>query len=441
MSKASSVPRSQMSRFARLGGLAGGIAGGMIAEGVRQLSRGNLPSPSDLVLTPANARRVAEQLANLRGAAMKLGQLLSMDSGALLPPELTEILAGLRADARPMPLSQLAQVLGNSWGSDWEKGFRRFSFTPLAAASIGQVHAAVTRDGRRLALKVQYPGIRESIDSDVNNVATLLRVTRLLPSELDIKPLLVEAKHQLHQEADYRKEAEHLQRFGLLLADARSFVLPAVDWEYTRADILAMTHLDGQPVEDLAGADQPSRDRVAALLLELVFRELFEFGLIQTDPNFANFLYHRDSGQLGLLDFGATRSLSDRLTHGYCTLLAAALREDRQAMAESARTIGYFREAIQADQRDAVIDLFLQVTEPARFQGRYDFGSSDLPLRIRDAGLALSFERGYWHTPPADVLFIHRKLAGLYLLAARLRARVDVRSILQRFVTPCDHAL
>lgn len=435
MSKTSSVPRNRVSRFARLGGLAGGIAGGMIAEGVRQLSRGNLPSPSDLVLTPANAHRVAEQLATLRGAAMKLGQLLSMDSGALLPPELTAILGRLRADARPMPMSQLVGVLGSSWGSDWEKGFRRFSFTPLAAASIGQVHSAVTKDGRRLALKVQYPGIRESIDSDVDNVATLLRVTRLLPRELELAPLLEEAKHQLHQEADYLKEADHLKRFGLLLADAPAFLLPAVDEEHTRADILAMTHLEGESAEALVGADQPTRDRVATLLLELVFRELFEFGLIQTDPNFANFLYHRESAQLGLLDFGATRSLSDAVTHGYRRLLVAALREDRQAMAESAQGMGYFREAIHADQREAVIDLFLQVTEPARFQGHYDFGSSDLPLRIRDAGLALSFEQGYWHTPPADVLFIHRKLAGLYLLAARLRARVDVRSILERFVT------
>ena len=135
-----------------------------------------------------------------------------------------------------------------------------------------------------------------------------------------------------------------------------------------------------------------------------MFRELFEFGLIQTDANFANFLYCGDSARLGLLDFGATRSLPDGVTDGYRRLLAAAVREDRQAMAESAQGIGYFREAIHADQREAVIDLFLQVTEPARMHGRYDFGSSDLPQRIRDAGLALSFERGYWHTPPADVL-------------------------------------
>ena len=230
MSKTSSVPRNRMSRFARLGGMAGGIAGGMIAEGLRQLSRGNLPSPADLVLTPANARRVAEQLASLRGAAMKLGQLLSMDSGALLPPELAQILARLRADARPMPMSQLVGALVRTWGSDWEKGFRRFSFTPLAAASIGQVHAAVTGDGRHLALKVQYPGIRESIDSDVDNVATLLRVTRLLPRELEISPLLEEAKRQLHEEADYFAERGTVARIG------QTQVQLAIDAQVRRVD-------------------------------------------------------------------------------------------------------------------------------------------------------------------------------------------------------------
>jgi len=407
----------------------------MLAEGLRQLARGNLPSPSELVLTPANARRVAEQLASLRGAAMKLGQLLSMDSGALLPPELADILARLRADARPMPMSQLVAVLERSWGKGWDSAFRQFSFTPLAAASIGQVHSAVHRDGRRLALKVQYPGIRDSIDSDVDNVATLLRITRLLPRDLDIAALLEEAKRQLHQEADYLQEAGHLKRFGRLLEDSPELMLPVVDEPLTCDNILAMSYVEGRSVETLAGADQATRDRVAGLLLQLVFRELFEFGLIQSDPNFANFLYHDDSGRLVLLDFGATRSLPGAIVAGYRSLLAAALREDRAAMADSARAIGYFRQSIHPAQREAVIDLFLQVAEPARVRGCYDFGSSDLPLRLRDAGLALSFEQGYWHTPPADVLFIHRKLAGLYLLAARLRARVDVGAILQRFIS------
>lgn len=212
------VPSSRISRLARLGSLASGVAGGMLAEGLRQLAQGRRPSVGELLLTPANARRVADQLAQLRGAAMKVGQLLSMDAGDLLPPELSQILARLRADAQPMPMSQLVTVLEANWGKDWTQHFSRFSFTPMAAASIGQVHAAEALDGRRLAIKVQYPGIARSISSDVDNVATLLRLSGLLPASLDIAPLLDEAKRQLHDEADYLKEAGHLGHYRSLLA-------------------------------------------------------------------------------------------------------------------------------------------------------------------------------------------------------------------------------
>jgi Predicted unusual protein kinase len=179
--RATAVPDGRLSRLARLRSLATGVAGGMLAEGARQLAAGKRPKVSELVLTPANARRVADQLAQLRGAAMKVGQLMSMDAGNLLPPELAEILARLREDARTMPMSQVVQVLETHWGKGWEQGFERFSFTPCAAASIGQVHRARTRDGQELAIKLQYPGVRRSIDSDVDNVATLLRVSGLLP--------------------------------------------------------------------------------------------------------------------------------------------------------------------------------------------------------------------------------------------------------------------
>jgi len=435
MSKTSPIPRNRLARLAHLGGLAGSVAGGMLAEGLRQVARGNLPSAADLVLTPSNARRVADKLSELRGAAMKVGQLLSMDAGDLLPPELAAILARLRADARPMPMSQVVRAMEQSFGLGWEKAFRRFSFTPMAAASIGQVHAAITLGERHLALKIQYPGIRQSIDSDVDNVATLLRISRLVPEELALEPLLQEAKRQLHEEADYLREAGHLQQFAMLLQDAPEFVVPGVDEDLTRENILAMDLLAGEPIESLTSATQTTRDRVVGLLLGLLFRELFDFRLIQTDPNFANFLYNAQTGQLGLLDFGATRRYTSTVTEAYRRLLEAALHQDRAAMAESAQAIGYFKEDIHARQRAAVMELFVLATEPARTRGRFDFGASDLALRIRDAGMALSFDQGYWHTPPADAVFLHRKLGGLYLLAARLRARVDVRAILEPHLT------
>ena len=430
--RSAAVPGGRLSRLARLGSLATGVAGGMLAEGARQLAAGKRPKVSELVLTPANARRVAEQLAQLRGAAMKVGQLMSMDAGSLLPPELADILARLREDARTMPMSQVVQVLETHWGKGWEQGFERFSFTPCAAASIGQVHRARTRDGEELAIKLQYPGVRRSIDSDVDNVATLLRVSGLLPKALDLAPLLAEAKRQLHEEADYRREAENLHRFGDLLGNAQDFVLPHAVDALTRSDILAMSWVEGVAVETLAdpqAADQALRDRVASLLIGLLFRELFEFRFIQTDPNFANYRFDAASGRVVLLDFGATRPYAEPVVEAYRRLMAGSVRGDRVTMSEAAQAIGYFQDNIHAHQRDAVIDLFEIACEPVRHPGAYDFGTSDLPLRLRDAGLKLSMERDFWHTPPADALFLHRKLGGLYLLAARLRARVDVAAL------------
>lgn len=426
---ASAVPGSRLARLARLGTLATGVAGGMLAEGARQLAKGKRPVMGDLLLTPANARRVAEQLAQLRGAAMKVGQLMSMDAGNLLPPELAEILARLREDARTMPMSQVVGVLETHWGKGWERQFSRFSFTPAAAASIGQVHRASDHEGRELAVKIQYPGVRRSIDSDVDNVATLLRVSGLLPKSLDLAPLLTEAKQQLHEEADYRREAEYLQRFRRLLVSSADFVMPEEVAELTTADILVMSWVEGVPVESLDDLPQAERDRIAGLLIGLLFRELFEFRLIQTDPNFANYRYARDSGKLVLLDFGATRPYSSEIVESYRCLMAGAVRGDRPAMIEAATAIGYFQGHIQDHQRDAVIDLFADACEPLRHPGAYDFGRSSLPLRIRDAGLKLGKDRDFWHTPPVDALFLHRKLGGLYLLAAQLKARVDVGAL------------
>ena len=165
---------------------------------------------------------------------MKLGQMISMDAGDMLPPELAEILATLRDRANFMPPRQLDKVLAEQWGKVWRKQFRRFEPRPIAAASIGQVHRALTRDGRTLAIKVQYPGVAQSIDSDVDNVATLLRVSGLLPKELDIAPLLTAAKEQLHEEADYEREGEQMRLYAARLADEPGFVVPQLDEELTR---------------------------------------------------------------------------------------------------------------------------------------------------------------------------------------------------------------
>lgn len=424
------VPSGRLSRMGVFGKLAGGVAGGVIAEGARRLADGQRPKMSDLLLTPGNIGRVADQLSHLRGAAMKLGQMISMDAGDFLPPELTQILARLRDRAHHMPPAQLQQVLAREWGKDWRRRFARFEAGPFAAASIGQVHRARTHDGRDLAIKVQYPGVRDSIDSDVDNVATLLRVSGVLPKSIDVAPLLVEAKRQLHEEADYIREARQLARFGTLLADDPDYVVPALDTEFSGANVLAMSFIDAVPIESLETAEQDVRDAATRKLIALVLRELFDFGLMQTDPNFANYRYQPESGRLVLLDFGATRAVGETTADAYRTLLGAGLSNDRDAVREAAVAAGFLGPAAVAQHRalvDRMIDIVLGEMNRA---GPFDFGDRAFVGVLREQGMVMAADRDTWHVPPVDTLFVQRKISGTALLAARLKARIDVRTMI-----------
>jgi predicted unusual protein kinase regulating ubiquinone biosynthesis (AarF/ABC1/UbiB family) len=406
----------------------------MLSEGARRLARGESWSFGDLLLTPSNMEKLANRLSEMRGAAMKVGQLISMDSGHLLPPQLGEVLAGLREDAHPMPLGQVAEVLNLAWGTDWDQQFERFIFTPLAAASIGQVHAAKLRDGHSLAIKIQYPGIRQSIDSDVDNVATMLRLFKLLPNELEFDPLLNEAKKQLHAEADYLREADAMRQYAHLIGDDTRFVTPELIEPLTTREVLSMTQLEGESIDTLS--DQPKRQRAAAAqaMLELALREVFEWGLVQTDPNFANYLYQQASGKIGLLDFGAVRAYSAERRQQLISLLNASLAGGESDIAKSAVEIGYLGEDDPESYRQFVIQLLLTATEPVRKCETYQFANSDLAQRMSDQVIELRLKTRYGRLPPPDVLFLHRKLGGLYLLLTRLKIDLDVKRLIQPYV-------
>jgi predicted unusual protein kinase regulating ubiquinone biosynthesis (AarF/ABC1/UbiB family) len=385
-------------------------------------------------LTPANARRVSQQLSEMRGAAMKLGQILSMDSGDLLPKELTDILANLRNDGTHMPEEQLESAMVKAYGRDWEREFRIFDRYPIAAASIGQVHRAVAHDGRELALKVQYPGVGESIDSDVDNIATVLRISGLLPDEVDMTPLLNDAKRQLRDEANYLKEAKFLAQFSDVLGGDERFVLPELVPELTRRNVLAMTYVAGGPIDAIVRRPQVERDRVMSALVELMLTELFDLRLVQTDPNFANYQYRWSSGEIVLLDFGATRQFKARFTTNYRKLAIAAMAGDRDAMALAAEKVGYSMGDEDSVYRALVLELLLLALEPLRYDEPYDFGNSDMPARLAELGQRATEFADFWHAPPTDVVYFHRKLGGMFMMAARMQARVNAHELMQRWL-------
>lgn len=428
------VPSSRLARMSRLGRMTAGVAGNMAMGGLAQLGRGQRPSVQGLLLTPRNMGRIADELAKMRGAAMKMGQLMSMDTGDVLPPELSQIMARLRDDAHVMPPKQLKAVLNMHWGAGWLARFARFDVRPIAAASIGQVHRAQTRDGRDLAIKVQYPGVARSIDSDVTNVGALIKMTGLLPKGFALGPYLDEARLQLHAETDHAAEGTALAKFGALLDGDARFVVPNGHDDWSGLQILAMDFVESVPIEDAIDEPQDVRDRVATDLIDLMLRELFEFGLMQTDPNFANYRYRRDAGQIVLLDFGATRALGAHVAVMYADLLRAGMTCDRAGLIAAAEDIGFLSVDIAPEHHAQIVAMMEAVFAALSAGQRYDFADTGLSLQLQRDGLALA-KSGFVPPPlPMDALFLQRKFAGMFLLAARLKARVDVQSLIKRWI-------
>ena len=435
--KKSRVPTTRFGRLARLGLTAGELAMGGAAESLRRLASTTPNDAYNVILTATNAKKLANRLAGMRGAAMKMGQILSMESADFLPPEFSDALAILRDSADTMPLSQIKRVMGREYGKGWQSKFIDFNYEPIAAASIGQVHRVFTGDGRDLALKIQYPGVAKSINSDVDNMAMLMRLIKLLPVEIEITAIVKEAKRQLHQEADYIVEAQYLRDYRKLVEDEPRFVVPGVHDDLTTRRILAMDYIDGVPLESLGeeGVDQELKNSVGALLQHLMFRELFEFRTMQSDPNFANYLYQPETDRVVLLDFGSTVNFEEKFTHRYAQIARAMIDGDDTAVRSLAEKMGYINPGASDEYVGKILNLIRLASEPVIQGGVYDFGTSDVFARGREAGLEMFFEdMSEYRVPPPETMFLHRKLVGCFMLCSRLGARVDVQKLISPFL-------
>jgi predicted unusual protein kinase regulating ubiquinone biosynthesis (AarF/ABC1/UbiB family) len=414
-----------------LGRATGDLAAGVGLRGLFELALNRDGEMNRIRLSPERTQRFTDRLARMRGAAMKMGQLMSLDGSDIFSPEAAGIMASLRDRAQPMPLGQVNQVLSGELGADWDKRFHRFNFTPIAAASIGQVHEAETRDGRHLAIKIQFPGVRESIDSDLDNFAFLGQTLGLAPKSVNLEPILTVARRQLHQEADYLAEADALEAYGALVGDDPDLLVPKVHRDLSSTRVLAMDFATGIPVDQLTGPAfrQVERDRAATLLVRLLLRELFDFALVQTDPNYSNFLYQAETRKLVLLDFGATERIAPTLVGYYRQMMQASVIGDTDVVRQCALALGYLDPDAAPEQAAGIAELIALTGEPLRHAGLYDFGASDLFERIFVGGRELFYEDAFGRNPDPATFFLHRKFVGTFMLCRRLRARVDLNEL------------
>ncbi|MCO4840697.1 MAG: AarF/ABC1/UbiB kinase family protein [Rhodobacteraceae bacterium] len=429
--KSVAIPSGRITRLSHIGSMTANVAGNMMLGGIMQLGRGQRPVLKDLLLTPRNIERVTEKLSKMRGAAMKIGQLVSMDTGDILPPELAQIMSRLRDDAYAMPPKQLKQVLNAQLPDGWVRLFRKFDVHPIAAASIGQVHRVHLKDGRDLALKIQYPGVANSIDSDVANVGVLIKMSGLLPDGFEMAPYLEAARQQLHDETDYVQEAGQLIRFGQLLKDKPQFAVPTVHTGWSTSKVLAMDYMAGGAIEDVAIEPQSIRNQVMTDLINLALCELFDFGVMQTDPNFANYLYDPETRKIVLLDFGAVLSIDPMIADKYRRLICAGLQDDTDGLMTAAQDMGLIDATTRDEHRVRIVQIIRQVFDMIRDGGAIDFTDQTLSKQLQAEGIALYKDGFLPPILPIDILLIQRKFAGLFLLGARLGANMDVADILR----------
>jgi predicted unusual protein kinase regulating ubiquinone biosynthesis (AarF/ABC1/UbiB family) len=428
------VPSGRIARLAKLGGLASAVAGNIVKGATKQILSGQRPSLTQSLLHIENAVSITKRLAHMRGAAMKLGQLLSMDAGELLPAEWEPILSRLRQEADPMPKAQLLKTLEASWSKDWHQQFSSFSFTPIASASIGQVHRAILKDGRQLAIKIQYPGVRESIDSDIDNVMSLLKLSGLLPKHIDLTSLLTEAKTQLKNEANYLQEAEFLKTYRTNLRNDPRFVVPFVVDELTDQNILVMEYIEGSAITDISTMSTDIVDRVCTQLMHLTYQELFTHKLMQSDPNFANFLYQSDTQKIVLLDFGACRQISQHTSRHYLSMADAMQRQNTSKMRSALYSLGLIDNNMSTTAIDTVLQACFEASDCLQSDTGYNLKEQQLIKRIQNITIPLITEKAAAASPIFEVALVNRKITGMILLANKLGATLDFKSALAPYL-------
>lgn len=384
-----------------------------------------------VLLSGANMERLVAKLSRMRGAALKIGQMMSFQDTKMLPAPIQEVLQRVQDRADYMPAWQRDRVLSANLGADWRELYSEFEEKPIAAASIGQVHKAVLKsNGQRVAVKIQFPGVADSINSDLDNLGILLTATKLLPKGLYLNKTIDNARLELGWECDYSREAECATRYKEHLGSQQDvFLVPTVYPEASGKQVITMDWMDGTGVTRIKSFTQEQRDWIGSHILRLCLREITEFKFMQTDPNWTNFLYNPDTQMLELLDFGASREYPDAFVAQYVQLLEAASRSDHAAVKALSESLGYLTGHESKVMIEAHTQSVLTLAEPflASAPEVYDFKDQTITERVKALIPVMLHER--LAPPPEETYSLHRKLSGAFLLCARLGSKVRCREM------------
>ncbi|KAG8448779.1 hypothetical protein GDO86_015734 [Hymenochirus boettgeri] len=417
------VPASRISRLANFGGLAVSLGIGALSEVAKQSLLRNKKQndnhsilDSNPFLTEANAEKIVDTLCKVRGAALKIGQMLSIQDNNFISPQLQRIFERVRQSADFMPSWQMNKVLEEELGENWREKMDIFQEKPFAAASIGQVHLAQLLDGHNVAMKIQYPGIARSIKSDVENLLSILKLSVVIPEGLFPESSVQVLQKELAWECDYTREAESAKRFRHLLREDPFFCVPQVIDDLTTERVLTLELVSGVPLDQCVEMDQETRNQ-----------EVFEFRFMQTDPNWSNFFYDSEKNKVWLLDFGASREFGSEFTDDYIEVVKAASDGDRAKVLQKSRDLKFLTGFETKVFEEAHVDAVMILGEAFTSEEPFNFGTQNTSRRIHDLIPVMLKHR--LTPPPEETYSLHRKMAGSFLICAKLRGVIQCKEL------------
>ncbi|CAK94480.1 unnamed protein product (macronuclear) [Paramecium tetraurelia] len=418
------VPQTAIGRVYEFGALGVSLATNAMKTMVTQQN----VSFRQALVSEENASLLAKGLCKMRGAPLKLAQALSIQEDEVIPKHIRQAFEQARQNADIMPQKQLEKMLKQELGSDWTSKFKEFELKPFAAASIGQVHEAITTQGRRVAVKIQYPGVKEAIDSDLNNLKRLMEYTNLFPKTMFLDKLIANTRKELHEECDYKIEAAKQINYRKLFGNQSEFAIPEVLSDLSTTRILTAEYLYGDTI-DFAAENYPQhlRNEIGRRVMSLTLQELFKFRTMQTDPNPSNFYFDRHKNKLILLDFGAVHEYTKPFMDNYIGVIYAATILDRKECLQRSVDLGFLTGEESIRMKEAHVDSIICVGEPFRHQGEFDFGEQQMTKKIYELMPVMLKYR--MRPPPPEIYSLHRKLSGAYLMNMRLKTKVNCRDI------------
>ncbi|NCN95267.1 MAG: AarF/ABC1/UbiB kinase family protein [Bdellovibrionales bacterium] len=421
----------------------------------KQLTNPNQTPEEKAAYILRQVKGFTDEIGQLKGSAMKVGQLLSTYGEHFLPPEANRVLKSLQQKSPPVAWPIIEKQILNELGSKAKE--LEIDQVPMASASIGQVHKAqIKSTGQWIALKVQYPGVDKAIDSDLKLLKLMLSTLNLLPKGAKMDQIFDEVREMLQQEMDYRKELGFTEYFLEALKNDDRYVVPKTYNDFCTSRIMATEFIDGTEVdsEEVAQISIERRNALGRNYLELYLNELTKYKKVQTDPHFGNYRILLDQKGLDgsfkdkivLFDFGAIRTVPEKFLTSYKKLMQAGLSRDGSLILEAGRDLNLLLDEDPETLNQKYVDLCLLITEPFSLpdwesvpenlmseDGSYDWANSDLPKRVAKKGSEIAFNFKL-RSPPRETVFLDRKLGGVFIFLKVLGCKLETRSLLKKYL-------